>query len=181
MYQGKRPKVMGQTTPESHKSTIESKSVITCKLEPRTTLNAVPQVLSSMALHVVGLADLLGLVISQHLDATGWLPSELDVGLLACLVDHLEGVHTKALHVTPVCGDAPGPQQPHELHTYTQTGEQENPCVMPVSRDALECRTRHVSCTKTEGQLRQNGFILSVTRYLIAMPLRLYTAPTCRE
>ena len=80
------------------------------KLVSRTVLDAVPQVLGSMALHIVSLANLLGLVISQHLVATCRLPCELDIGLLARIVDHLEGVHSKALHVTPVCRDAPGPQ-----------------------------------------------------------------------
>ena len=72
-----------------------------------------------MALHIVGHADLLGFIISQHLDAAGGLPVELDVGLLAGLVHHLEGVHSKALHVAPVSWDAAGAQQPQQLQTHT--------------------------------------------------------------
>jgi len=93
---------------------IEAKG---CAFEQRThtTLDGVPQVLSSMALHVVGHAHLFGLLISQHLHTTSGLPVELHVGLLASLVHHLEGVDSKALHVTPVSWDTTGSQKPHQL------------------------------------------------------------------
>ena len=68
-----------------------------------------------MALHIVGLANLLGLIIIQCLDTAGGFPGELDIGALASFVHHLKSVHAKALHVTPVCGDAPGSQQPEQL------------------------------------------------------------------
>ena len=71
--------------------------------------------LGSMA--VIAATDSDGLILQQVLHTTRGLPVELNIRDLALLVDEGEGVHTKALHVTVVQGDANVILQEGELQT----------------------------------------------------------------
>ena len=59
------------------------------------------------------------LLLQQVLHTTGGLPVELHICDLALLVDESEGVHSKALHVAIVQGDA---------NVILQEGELQNEC-----------------------------------------------------
>ena len=82
-----------------------------CKLEARTT-----DVSDLSGMAVVAATDSDSLILQQALHSTSGLPVELDVCDLALLVDQSEGVHSKALHVAVVEGDAHVILQEGELH-----------------------------------------------------------------